>query len=418
MKKSLFLFTLLLFFPFWGSKVFAAESAVDTYYEFGRRSNQGLVDEEDLSDEFNLSKYNIKFSQKLKKDTSFYIKYQYYNKDYDTLENLDNIFNAVGLGFDAPLYSNGDFSIKTSPDFEFKEKTYQDSKNLDYEQIKFDLPLIFKKESDWVIKILGGINSYHYPDAPKDQLKLNSKLEVSKKLFDDKLDLSAFYKLQWIDREKIADRLERTYGASVALKVDSKFLKDIETGLEQGMDNTIIYEERDDSFDYKYLNWYLKTRHEFFDKLKAIVKYTDLTRNYADFNHNYDGFMLENGWEFRAHETKDSTLDLKLAYMHKQFRYPYVSNPFSFHNNNIFSEVEFTKKDDWRVTVGSDVRFYDYQARSANDKIYYIEKIGIEKYLLKKSLVVGLDYKNTFKNFLHKADIIEDLFRLRVNYKF
>jgi len=185
----------------------------------------------------------------------------------------------------------------------------------------------------------------------------------------------------------------------------------------RGKDNTITYEEREDFYDFKYVNWYLKTTHSISDRVKTSVKYTDLTRNYADFNHNYDGFMLENDWNARIFETKDSKLDFKFNYRHKQFRYPYVSNPFAFHNNNITPEMEFEKKDDWKTFLGSEIKFYDYPAKSTNDKIYYIAKVGIEKYLLEKSLVVGFDYKYTFKNYLHKLDVIEDIFRIHATYK-
>ena len=414
-----FMSALLLCLSMWASYPLSAEEkGLDAYFEFGRKGATSLVEEEDLSDEFNYSKYTLKYSGVCGDSSSYNAKYQYYNKGYDTLENLDNMFNMAGLGIDTPLYSTGDFSIKTGPDFEFKEKIYSDAPESNYDQIKFDLPIAFKKKDDWAVKLSGGINSYHYPEAAKDQLKLNSKLETSKKLFDERMDISAFYKFQWVDREKTADRIERTIGAALGLDVGSPFVKKIEGGFERGMDNTIIYEEREDSFDYKYLNWFVKTKHAISNRIKSSVKYTNLARDYADFNHNYGGFILENDWDLRVFEVKDNVLDLKLGYLHKQYRYPYVSNPFAFHNNNIYSGAELARKDDWKVTLDSEVRIYDYPARRTNDKIYYIEHFGIEKFLFKKVLVAGFDYKYTFKNFLHKPDITEDVFRFHVNYKF
>jgi hypothetical protein len=148
------------------------------------------------------------------------------------------------------------------------------------------------------------------------------------------------------------------------------------------------------------------------------VKYADITRTYADYNHNFDGFLIDNVWDVRVFETKDASLDIKLDYLHKQFRYPYVSNPYSFHNNALYTDTEFVKKDDWKFLLGSDVRFYDYPAKTLNNKIYYVERFGFEKYMFKKDFTVGFDYKLTFKNYLHKPDIIENLYRIRANYKF
>jgi len=403
---------------FFAAAAFAAESSLENYFEFGRKGASGLVEEEDLTDEFDYFKYNVKFAGDLKKNTDYYLKYQYYNKDYDTLENIDNIFNSAGFGINAPIYSRDDFLIKVGPDFECKDKIYQDAKDRDYEQIKFDFPITFKRASDWRALATAGINSYHYPNTPKDQLKLNAKVEAEKRFFDEALGLAAFYKLQHIERQKIANRLERTFGGAFDVRMDSTLVKSFEAGFEEGMDNTIVYEDREDSFDYKFLNWFLKTKHVLFDRLKASVKYTDLTRNYADSNHNYDGFTIENTWNFRAFEIKNSTLDLKCAYLHKQFRFPYVSNPFAYHNNSIFTEVELAKEDDWMLNLYYDTKFYNFPARRINDKIYYTAKATIEKHLLKKALLLGFDYRYTFKNFLHKLDIVENSFRLRINCRF
>ncbi|GEM_PF-7085998 len=396
----------------------ASDTVLDTYYEFGRKGSSGLVDEEDLTDEFDYSKYNVKFSGKLNDSASYYAKYQYYDKDFDSLENLDNRFHYGGVGVDAPLYKNGDLLIKAGPDLEFKKKIYQDSKNLDYDQIKFDIPLTFKKEGDWTIKAAGGINSYHYSYAPRDQLKLNVSLDVSKKLFDEKLELSAFYKYQYIMRQKIADRQETTYGGVMDLKIDSRFIKGLEAGVTRGKDNTIIFEEREDSFDYKYLNWHIKSKHSFPDRYKTSLKYTDMTREYADFNHNFDGFMIENPWDIRIFEKGALSLDMKLGFMHKQYRYPYVASPFAFYNDALSSSAELGMKNDWAINMGSDVRFWKYPARRTNDKIYYIEKVSLDKYFFKKDLTLGFEYKYTFKNFLHRIDITESVYRFRGIYKF
>lgn len=414
MKRLIITLTFLLL----AHQAFATGGDLNTYFEFGRKGSSGLVEEEDLTDEFNYSKYDIKIAQDLSKQTSYSLRYQYYIKDFDTLQNLDNTFNLVSLGFDQVVYSKDKFSIKIAPDFDFKEKLYKNANTSNYDQIKADLPITFKQENDWWVKLTGGINSYHYPKAPKDQLKLNAKLEVSKDFFDDKLNILAFYKFQYIDRQKLEDRKETTYGASADMKLDQPFIKSIEAGVEKGMDNTIIYEEREDSYDYKFLNWFLKTKHVFGEKIKTSVKYGNMSRVYADFKDNFNGFAVENPWDVKVFETKDSTLNVRLTYLHKQFRYPYVSNPFAFHNDSVFSEMEFIKKDNWRVIGGADVRFYNYPAKRTNDKIYYIEKIAIEKYFLKKDLVLGFEYKNTYKNFLHKLAIIEDVFRFRATYKF
>ena len=418
MKNSAIIIALILFTSIHTPGVCAGQSTFDNYYEFGRRSSQSLVEEEDLSDEFDYSKYNVKFSQDLEKRTSYYVKYQYYNKRFDSLENLSNNYSAAGLGLDTVLYSKEDIRIKTGPDLEFKEKFYNNSPRSNYDQIRFDIPLIFKKEGDWAVKVGGGMNSYHYPNAPKDQLKSNARIDVAKKFFGEKLEVSAYYRFQYVSRQKIADRSERICGVSSDIGLDWPVIKGLEAGLEEGMNNTIVYEEREDSYDYKYFDWFAKTKYSLLEKVKGVLKYSGSTRDYADFNHNYDGFAVENGLDARIFKIKDTAFDLKLTYLHKQFRYPYVSSPYSFHNNAIYTDAELAKKDDWKALLGYDTRFYNYPADNTRDKIYYVVRLGIEKHLFKKSLAAGFEYKYTFKNYLHKYDITENLFRLRATAKF
>lgn len=397
---------------------YAAGSDIDTRFEFGKRGSNGLVEEEDLADEFTFSRYTAKFSQDVSPAISYYLKYQYYNKIFDTLEQLSNTFNTSRVSFDARLYARDGLLVKIGPDFEFKEKCYYETPSSNYDQIVFTLPVIIKKEGDWTVKATAGINSYHYPDAPKDQFKMNERIDVAKKLCNERLEVAAFLRYQEISRQKIDSRIERTSGASCEVAVDMPFLKSIKAGIEEGMDNTIIFEEREDSFDFKYFTWRVATHHILSKTVRTDCVYRNITRTYADFNHNFDGFMFENNTRIRFLDSGAMIADLRCYYLHKQFRYPYASNPYSMHNNTLLPQVECARKDDWKAYLGSELKFYDFPARRTNDKRYYRLVFGVEKLLFKKAVLVAFDYLYTFKNYLHKPDIIEDQFQIRVNYAF
>jgi hypothetical protein len=140
-----------------------------------------------------------------------------------------------------------------------------------------------------------------------------------------------------------------------------------------------------------------------------------MSRNYADFNHDYGGFMIDNNWDFEIFDVKGTSCDLKFDYRHKQFRYPYVANPYDFHQNFVASEVQLSKRDDWKLIAADEIRFYNFPAKHSNDKIYYILRVSAEKFLFKKSVTAGFDYRYVFKNFLHKLDITENVFRGRLS---
>ncbi len=398
---------------------YSKDGTIDSAFEFGRKGGSGLVDEEDLSDEIDYSKYRAKLSHKPDPRLSYDVLYEYYHKNYDTLDKLDNNFNTAGLGFDWLAYSKKPFSISIAPDFKFKEKVYPQNKSQNYTQIKFDLPLTFKQEDDWSVKLTNGINNFDYQSA-RDQFKYSAKVEARKEFLQKALILESFYKFQYITRDRInnrTDRYENTVGGSLEVRLKAPVVKSLEGGIESGMDNTIVEEEREDSYDYKYLKWYAKTKYELSDRVDCFAKYTWMGRNYTGFNHDFTGFMLENNITAKLFEVKETSGKLKVSYLHKQFRFPYVST-FDLHDNNVLGSFELSRKDDWSASVGEETRFYDYPARHVNDKIYYIVKASFDKYLYKKSFVIGCEYKNTFKNFLHKPDVIEDVYIIRAKWKF
>lgn len=395
----------------------AGDSELETYYEFGRRSASGQVVEEDLKDYFDYYKGNVKLAGDLDRASSYRVKYQYYQKHYNNLENLNNIYNWYGLGYGQLIYSTDVFSIKIGPDFDYKAKNYSNSANNSYRQIRFDFPITFKRKDDWTIKLGSGINSYQYPNAPKSQFKSNVRIDVSKKFFDSTCELRAFYKYQYISRQKLLSRQEKTYGVSADTKIDNKILRNLEAGVEQGMDGTIEIEDREDSYDYKYFEWFIKGKYVVAELIRGSAKYAKLTRVYANFSDNYNGFLVDNSWSIKAFERGSLSLDLKAGYLHKQFRFPYASSPFSYYNNTLTQDAELEKKKDWKFILGADQKFYLFPSVRYNDKIYYTVKANFEK-SIKADFSVGFDYRYTYKNFLHKTAIIENAYRLHCVWKF
>jgi hypothetical protein len=310
------------------------------------------------------------------------------------------------------------FSFTLRPDFDYKAKRYPNKTSQDYNQIRCDLPVILKQESDWTIEVITGINSYEYLNAVKDEFKTKCGIDVKKQFLDGAFDVEAFYTYRYVHREKIADRIERLCGGSAKAKLECPLVKRVEMGLTEGSDNTKTEEEREDSYDYKFLNWYAKAEYGFAaGAVDGFTRYTRLNRVYADFNHDFNGYTLNNSLSYKFFEQGASSSKLKLEYFHKQIRFPYVSS-LHLYNNNIVSEMVFTRKDDWKASSAFETRFYKFPFRRTNDKIYYIVKFYAEKRLLKKDLTAGFEYKYTYKNFLHKSAITESAYKLNVTLKF
>lgn len=396
----------------------ASDNGIDARFEFGRRGSSGLVEEEDLKDEFNFSRYTVRADREIDKKNSYYAAYQYYTKSFDTLKNNTNNLHLAGFGTDNIIYSSGEYWSKIGPDFEYRDKHYA-AADKSFDQLIFDIPFILKKDKDWSILFAGGINSFIFDSAPKNELRTSGKIEFTKKFMDEALTLEGFIRYRYVSRENRSDRYERNLGGSGELKVGSDFLKSISGGIEHGMDNTkIMYEEREDNYDYNFVTWYARAKVAFLNIFTDTVKYSHTRRNYDNFKDNFDGSTVENALSASIMEKGDLKAELKLEYKYKQYRFPYVSDPYSFHSHFIKPTMELLKKNDWKVWLGEDTKLYDYQANKFNNKIYYTAIFGCEKFFMKKDLVLGFEYLYTFKNFLHKIDITEDVFRIRASYKF
>lgn len=404
--------------PLFASSLFAADNSLDSKFEFGRRGASGVVEEEDLKDEVNYSRYTIRAIREIDRKNSYYAAYQYYTRSFDTIKNNTNSLNMAGLGTDNIIYSSDNYSAKIGPDFEYRNKHYADpSKSFD--QLIFDLPFLLKKEKDWSVLLVGTINSFIFDNAPKNELRTSGKIEFTKKFMDEALTAAAFCRYRYVSRENKSDRIERNLGGSAELEFESPFLRSITGGLEHGMDNTkIMYEEREDNYDYNFVTWYIRVKATLFNIFKDSIKYSHMRRNYDNFTDNFDGNVIENSLSAKIYDNKDVTAEIFLDYKYKQFRFVYVSNPFSYHSHFVKPTVELTKKNDWKVWLGEDTKFYKYDANRQNDKIYYTAIFGFDKFFLKKDLALGFEYIYTFKNFLHKLDITEDIFRIRAHYKF
>jgi len=418
MRPSVFIPSIAIISSLAASSLFAADNNLDAKFEFGRRGASGVVEEEDLKDEFNFSRYTIRAIRQINPKNSYYATYEYYTRRFDTLKNNTNSLNMAGLGTDNIIYSSGNYSAKIGPDFEYRDKHYADA-DKSFDQIIFDIPFSFKKEKDWSVFLVGAINSFIFDSAPKNEFRTSGRIEFAKKFMDEALTANAFCRYRYVSRENKSDRIERNIGGSVELKFESPFLKSITGGLEHGMDNTkIMYEEREDNYDYNFVTWYIRTKAMILNMFKENIKYSHMRRNYYNFNDNFNGNVIENTLSATVLDSKDLTAKVSLDYKYKQFRFLYVSNPFSYHSNFIKPTVELTKKNDWKVWLGEDTKFYRFDSNRQNDKIYYTAIFGFDKFFLKKDLTFGFEYLYTFKNFLHKTDITEDLFRISANYKF
>ncbi len=398
---------------------YPAGSTLKTNFDFGRRGLSGLIEEEDLKDEFDFSKYRIKFSQEVDKKFSYYVAHQLYIKDFDNFESLDNTSNSCGIGAGFLLYTCDKYSLSLRPDLKFKYKRYQDNSRQDYDQIKFKLPITVKRESDWTIKLTGGINSYEYLNLNRDEFRTSSKIDAKKEFLDNRLLVGAFYKFLHVDRERMEDRIERVCGGTFRVKLDHSliFIRELELGIAKGLKNTIEEEEREDTYDYKFLRWCAKTKYDISEKMGGYTKYTDLNKDYVDFNHDFDGFIVDNSITYKIWKTKKDSSRLKAGYSHKQIGYPYVSS-LNLYKDSIGAEGRYTRRGDWKGSLGFETRFYRYPHKKTKDKIYYIATASIEKYLMKRSLLVGFVYRYTFKNYLHKIDITEDLYKIHATYRF
>lgn len=393
-----------------------AEAAVlNTTFESGRRSTSDVFEEEDdeKDDDFRYVTYRLKLKNPLTDKSSLNLSAERYRKDYVVQDNLDNRSTTTHLRIDIAHSDKLNLDIGTS----LKQKHFKDSPQLEYDKSAFGSKADYFANEFFSFGYEFGLKRFDFLTADKDELKTTSKLSSKLEAIKDAVILNAFYKTQRIDRKQRADRFFDVFGFGIDFTKDLSILRLLRFKIEKGEDETVEIDEREDVHDFEFLRWSVKGDIKPLKRLSASVKYEDLQKDYTVFDHDYEGFLIENSWRYEPINKRDKLMYFNLTFGYKELDYSEKST-LTYKKESVGFKATYNRKKDHKVSAGFGISNYDFPQNSDNNKRPYSIAISFEKQFLKQAAKLTLSLKRTIKDYKNRTDVKQDSIKIGITSQF
>jgi len=360
----------------------ASKNTIKPYFAAGKKSQTDVTEERDVSGSFKYYKYG--FSSNFKPEDKFSLKlgFEEYRKDFlnDSQSDVDAYTYKIGTGF--VLLDDKETSLNANLDFSIRNKRYEDTPNLEYDQTKIKGALKYNLKDTYSLSLSSGINNYEYINkSDSDVLKTFLKISPKVYLLDKTLELSGFCKIRWLDASADnKDTTETILSGRSTLNLDAPFLYKIKAGIETGKENTQDTEDREDSLRYKYTKWDVATYHKFNKRLKTQIEYGQKQRDYLVNNNDYENWYIKNKSNFKLLEKQFFNLGLFTENEHKETDFDKIHKK-SYIKNKVTTGLSFAKRANWALKPEFSFTDYNYTSESTSDQKSYKAKLSAKKYI-------------------------------------
>jgi hypothetical protein len=405
----IFVATCILFFL---SLSFADDFTLTGYFEAGKKTQAEDFEEEDDDREYIYQNYHVKLRHRVSIRSRYELGSFIYNKDYksrDSLDNISKIFFARGSHY---LNKHKEESLKLDIKLRYKEKRFRNTPSSEYNQIMFLPKLTYERKNSYSVYVSTGINNFDYINTDStDQLKFSSKLGVKRYLFEKNLLLLSSYKFETTvhkraDRHK--DKSDFMFGSDFIC--DTPLIYKITARALFGQKDTKDDDERDEDFDYKYRQFYVKTEHRVKPHIKTDLKYQFFKKDYVTADLDHSGFYVRNRWKYILFDDPQQLLSFQFAGKHKEVQYAITSDS-DFKKETLELQGTYRRKKDWITSASLQGNLYDYQD-STRDKNRYYARISFEK------LFPELYVKYKYTDNKQRNNTEEEAARLAFQYTF
>jgi len=387
------------------------------YFETGRKSQAEDFEEEDEDREYTYQNYHLrlehKFSDRLLYEVGSFI----YDKDYrshDPLDNISKIFNTRGIYY---LRKQRQEFLKLDIKLKYREKRYRNTPSSEYDQLMFSPELTYDKDS-YEINLSTGINNYDYIISEgNDQLKFFSGLGAKRYLLEKKLMFTSSYKFE-ITTHKRADRRKNkddfVFGFDYIF--DIPVMYKITARAKLGQRDTKDDDERDEDFDYKYREFYIKTEHRINPKVRTDLKYQYFKKDYLTTELDHSGFYIQNSWRYNILDDDTQGLYFNFIARHKDVNYT-IKTGSGYKKETLDIKGTYRKKKNYETSVSLERDFYNYRD-SSNDRNRYSAILSFEKLFPEKDLSLSMNFKYRYTDNKQANDTEDESVRVAFEYKF
>ena len=423
MKTIVTKYLLVILIVFFTNPLAFADSLGSTTisYSQGKRSQTDGLEERDLSGDYSFYKYGITVKATPLEDFYYRASFRDYHKKFDSsnekLNNRTNIYNAY---FSLPLKKTDDASLKFNIDYGLRTKRYNNSPSSEYDNNRLSAGFDMKLNKDYSLKISAGVNDYNYlKQSSSDQLKSFLKINPGGKFLDGKLDLSGYYKRDWVDNSaNKKDYSEDSVSVRTSLKLDTPLLYRIGGHFGYGRNDTRDDEEdREDNLRFEYIVWDINTNHKINNTIDTQMVYGQDHRDYFTSLNSYDNWFLKNKTKVALIKKDPFNMDLLLGYEHRETKFP-ENDALSYNKNAVTGGFSFSERGKWSVKPGFAFTHYKYPPLSTKNEKQYKANITCKKYIGSTDNAVELDYWYKWKDYKYKPTIEQWAVSVSYNIKF
>ncbi len=409
---------LLIFLLVLHSSVLADDFVFSGYTEVGRRSTSEDYEEEDGDNDYNYQNYHLKLIHKISDRLTCGASSFIYNKDYKSEDHLDNISRIYKASLSYYIRNFSKEYLRTDFKIKYKEKRYENSPESEYDQIRAEPSLTFKKKDFYTVNLSAGIDNFDYLEAgEKDQLKIFARIRGNIYPFEKKFRLVSSYKIERLKQKKIyRKRTKHDIMGGFDYVFNHPWVYKIKARAKWGQRDTKEEEERDEDYDYEYWRFYTKTEHRINPKLKTSLKYQYFEKDYISADLDHKGFYILSGLDYEIFNDKEQKFRLNLDVEHKDVDYIFKSDN-NYCKETLMIKAGYKKKKNWKVSASLKGNFYDYNDPDNNKKRYYV-KISGEKLFLEGDLVLSADLKYRYTDYDKKDNTGKESVRIDFKYKF
>ena len=395
--KDTILLVLVLFFIA-APSVMAQNTRLNTSWETGKISTSEILEEEDINADLTYNKYRFGLKQELTPQLTLGLDNSYYRKDYEGQSSLSNHSNASSVSLNY-LPKNENLFVPSKISFKYlnREKYYEHLAKDRYRQNKAEFGAAFEKEKDWRVNLETGFNNLNYHLASsKNETQSYLNTDIKKLLFQQRLALSALSRIKHLEKGHKSDRNQYIWGTEASYKLDLPYFKEISASMQKGQMETVDEEDRDDSFDFRYSAWQVKSRHPLLERLETSLKYQRMKREYDGANYSWKRTLFENTTQYKIIDTKATDLSLNLKIYHKKIDF-LVLNNMDFDKNSAALEFKLNQKGNYKLTGSFGWNRKVYPLSPLKNRDAYSWKASLEKTI--SNFTLSLDYKHELKEY-------------------
>jgi hypothetical protein len=197
---------------------------------------------------------------------------------------------------------------------------------------------------------------------------------------------------------------------------DLPYISKLTTRANIGQRDTKDNDERDEDFDYRYSQFYVKTVHRIDSRVKTDLKYQYFKKDYLTADLDHSGFYIRNTWRYKMLTDETKELSFSFTAKHKDVNYTLTSGR-GYQKETLGTKGTYRRKKNWKISASLEGNFYNYKV-STNDKNRYYTKLSFEKLFPGKELRLSLDFKYKYTDNKGGDDTEEKSVRLAFRQRF